>query len=137
MTENFILTEEMLMDKMPENFTFTEEMIKECLQKKSREGVEPLHPSLKKRGYFIKLSWHVWFNIYTFLKKELRDRSPKRTLDRSKGKPLFELIVADKTVQLHILQGWVARRLNLPRLYTFENNEPMEVYVELRLKFIK
>ena len=137
MIEEVIFTEETIVDKIPESFTFTEEMLKECPQKKNNKEVRILHPSLKKRSYFIQLSWDAWINTYGFLKKELRDRTPERSLDRSKGKPLFELIIADKTVQLHILQGWAAKKLGLPKSYTFKNNEPMEVYTELRIKFLE
>jgi len=124
----------------PADFIFTERMIKEAyLQKetaKTKRGLNPFHRSLKKSGNFTLLAWDNWILLAPFLKKELRKRCPGRNLNRSNGNPLFVFKHVDKVFELHTLQGWAAKKLGLPKVYTFKQSNPTEVYVEIVCKFL-
>jgi hypothetical protein len=125
---------------MPADFIFTENMIRETyLQKeneKTRKGQNPFHRSLKRSGDFTLLAWDAWLLLVPFLKKELRKRCPNKSLRESKGNPLFKLTHIDKVFTLHVLQGWAAKRLGLPKKRSFEESNPIKIYTEIVCKFL-
>lgn len=121
------------------DFIFTEEMIKEAYLQKERAKIKrnqsPFHRSLKKSGDFTLLAWNAWILLVPYLKKELRKKCPNKNLTESSGNPLFSLKHVDKVLELHILQPWAAKKLGLPKVYTFESQTPIEAYAEIVCKF--
>jgi hypothetical protein len=135
MLKDFIFDEDM----MPADFIFDEDMIREAyLQKnnaKIKNGQIPFHRSIEKKGYLALLAWNTWVLLVPFLKKELRKRCPNKSLSESNGNPLFLLRHVDKTLKLHILQPWAAKKLGLPKIYIFNSQTPIEAYAEIVCKF--
>ena len=124
---------------MPADFIFTEEMIQEaCLQKeraKIKSGQVAYHRSLKKSSDFTRVAWNVWILLVPFLKKKLREKCPQKSLNESNGNPLFQLKHMDKVLELHILQPWAAKKLELPKIYLFKHQSPIEDYTDIVCKF--
>jgi len=126
---------------MPADFVFTEEMIVEAKKKKesakTKKGLNSYHRSLKKKGDFVLLAWDYWLLIAPYLRNELQKRCPERNLDEDlEAFSLFELIHIDKFFELSISKKWAAKKLGLPKKYTFKQSSPTEVYIEIICKFL-
>lgn len=123
---------------MPTDFVFTEKMIREArLQKggaKTIRGLNVFHSSLKGGSDFVFLTWDYWLLMAPYLRNELQKRCPEKTL--VKKTPLFMLKHVDKTFKLHILEGWAAKKLGLPKKYLFKQDDPLEMYKEIICKFL-
>lgn len=108
---------------MPESsFVFTSNMVYEVsFSNRDRNGNNPLHNSLENCSDFVKLTWDLFLGFTPFVKKELRDRSPKRSLKEwKKEEIIFTLKYENGIFEFHI-HPLAAKRLGLPEVSTFKD----------------
>lgn len=122
-----------------DGFVFTDDMIRDAIREVEAAGgktiCNPRPMAIEGSSHFILMTWDYWFYLVSFLKKELRNRSPERSLQESNGSPLFELRFEDNKFKLIILQEWASKRLGLPQEYIVSSADPLKSYIDILQAF--
>ncbi|HOW60918.1 MAG TPA: hypothetical protein P5548_04440 [Candidatus Moranbacteria bacterium] len=95
----------------------TEVIRKERASGKKKRNENPRPERLKNCSQFVGEAWDIWFHLHPALKKQLRKKSPNKSLVESNGNTIFEFKFEKDEFKLDILQDWAAERLGLPKEY--------------------